>query len=412
MALRSFQERKVTTLSVYDEFGVRTIINVAGSSTRVGGALMPPDVVSAISEAASNSVNMVELQAAASKFIAEVTGAEAGYVTSGAAAGLTLGTAAILARLDPGKMERLPDTTGMKNEFIVSREHRSGYDHSVRLAGARLVEVGMNEQAAGAGVRRTEAWEYEVAITENTAGIAYTVAADSHPPLEQVVEVARRHDLPVLVDAAAQLPPISNLRRFIEVGADLVAFSGGKALRGPQSSGILCGRKDYIASVALQHLDTDEYFDIWDPPEDLIPKSRLIGMPRHGVGRGFKVSKENAIGLLTALKLFSRGGYSPDFDEQRGYLEYIVDGLSGLPVEPRIDVPDGEGYPMLHLAIDAQTLGKSGFDVSRQLKQGNPGVFVNEGSLSQDTLVVHPLNLDQPQTEVLTRQLRSALGGG
>ena len=151
MALRSFQERKVTTLSVYDEFGVRTIINVAGSSTRVGGALMPPDVVSAISEAASSSVNMVELQAAASKFIAEVTGAEAGYVTSGAAAGLTLGTAAILARLDPGKMERLPDTTGMKNEFIVSREHRSGYDHSVRLAGARLVEVGMNEQAAGAG---------------------------------------------------------------------------------------------------------------------------------------------------------------------------------------------------------------------------------------------------------------------
>ena len=373
---------------------------------------MPPDVVSAISEAASSSVNMVELQAAASKFIAEVTGAEAGYVTSGAAAGLTLGTAAILARLDPGKMERLPDTTGMKNEFIVSREHRSGYDHSIRLAGARLVEVGMNEQAAGAGVRRTEAWEYEVAITENTAGIAYTVAADSHPPLGQVVEVARRHDLPVLVDAAAQLPPISNLRRFIEVGADLVAFSGGKALRGPQSSGILCGRKDYIASVALQHLDTDEYFDIWDPPEDLIPKSRLIGMPRHGVGRGFKVSKENAIGLLTALKLFSRGGYSPDFDEQRGYLEYIVDGLSGLPVEPRIDVPDGEGYPMLHLAIDAQTLGKSGFDVSRQLKQGNPGVFVNEGSLSRDTLVVHPLNLDQPQTEVLTRQLRSALGGG
>ena len=227
-----------------------------------------------------------------------------------------------------------------------------------------------------------------------------------------MVEVARRHDLPVLVDAAAQLPPISNLRRFIEVGADLVAFSGGKSLRGPQSSGILCGRKDYIASVALQHLDTDEYFDIWDPPEDLIPKSRLIGMPRHGVGRGFKVSKENAIGLLTALKLFSRGGYSPDFDEQRGYLEYIVDGLSGLPVEPRIDVPDGDGYPMLHLAIDAQTLGKSGFDVSRQLKQGNPGVFVNEGSLSQDTLVVHPLNLDQPQTEVLTRQLRSALGGG
>jgi L-seryl-tRNA(Ser) seleniumtransferase len=372
---------------------------------------MPPDVIAAMSEAALSSVNMVELQAAASKSIAAATGAEAGYVTSGAAAGLTLGTAAILVGLDPGKMERLPDTTGMKNEFIISREHRSGYDHSVRLAGARLVEVGMNEQGAGAGVRRTEAWEYEAAITENTAGIAYTVTADSQPPLERVVEVAHRHGLPVLVDAAAQLPPISNLRRFIEMGADLVAFSGGKALRGPQSSGILCGSKDHIASVALQHLDTDEYFDIWDPPEDLIPKSRIIGMPRHGIGRGFKVSKENAIGLLTALKLFSEGAYSPDFDEQRGYLEYIADGLSGLPVEPRIDVPPGEGYPILHLDIDAQALGKSGFEIAQRLKQGNPGVFVNEKSLSQDTLIVHPINLSQPQTEALTRQLRSALGG-
>ena len=399
----------MTTLSVYDEFGVRTIINVAGSSTRVGGALMPLDVIEAMSEAASSSVNMVELQAAVSRSIAAATGAEAGYVTSGAAAGLTLGTAAILAGLDPGKMERLPDTTGMKNEFIISREHRSGYDHSVRLAGARLVEVGMNEQVAGAGVRRTEAWEYEVAMTENTAGIAYTVTADSQPPLDQVVEIAHRHDIPVLVDAAAQLPPISNLRKFIEIGADLVAFSGGKALRGPQSTGILCGGRDYIASVALQHLDTDEHFGIWDPPEELIPKSRIIGMPRHGIGRGFKVSKENAIGLLTALKLFSDGRYSPDLEEQRGYLEYIADGLSGLPVEPRIDLPDGEGYPMLHLVIDAPTLGKSGFDVSRELKLGSPGVFVNEGALSQDTLVVHPLNLDQPRTEALTRQLRNAL---
>lgn len=370
---------------------------------------MPPDVIEAMSEAAESSVNMVELQAAASRMIAEVTGAEAGYVTSGAAAGLTLGTAAILAGLDPGKMERLPDTTGMKNEFIISREQRNGYDHSVRLAGARLVEVGMNEQVAGAGVRRTEAWEYEVAITENTVGVAYTVTADSQPPLEEVLEVAHRHDIPVLVDAAAQLPPISNLRRFIELGADLVTFSGGKALRGPQSTGILCGRKEYIASAALQHLDTDEHFGIWAPPEELIPKSRIIGMPRHGIGRGFKVSKENAIGLLTALRLFSEAAYSPDFDEQRGYLEYVADGLSGLPLEPRIDIPDGEGYPMLHIVIDVQTLGKSGFEVSRQLKQGNPGVFVNEGSLSQDILVVHPLNLNQPRTEALTRQLRNAL---
>ena len=146
--------------NVYEQLGVKTIINVAGTSTRVGGALMPPEVVTAMSEASKASASMTDLQAAASRFIANITGAEAGYVTSGASASLTLGAAAILAKLDPGLMERLPDTSGMKNEFIVSREHRNGYDHSIRVAGGKFVEVGMNEQVSGAGVRRTEAVSY------------------------------------------------------------------------------------------------------------------------------------------------------------------------------------------------------------------------------------------------------------
>ena len=119
--------------------------------------------------------------------------------------------------------------------------------------------------------------------------------------------MARQHSLPVLVDAAGELPPISNLRSFIESGADLVAFSGGKALRGPQSTGILCGRKEYIASVALQHLDMDEHFEVWEPPEYFIAKSELAGLPRHGIGRGFKVAKEEIAGVLTALELFAEG---------------------------------------------------------------------------------------------------------
>jgi D-glucosaminate-6-phosphate ammonia-lyase len=399
-------------MSIYEDLGIRTIINLSGGSTRVGGALMPREVAEAMSRAAEESVSMVELQAAASRYIAEVTGAEAGYVTAGASAGLTLGTAAILAGLDPGRMERLPDTTGMKNEFIISREQRNGYDHAIRLAGARLVEVGMNEQVAGAGVRRTEAWEYEAAITDRTAGITYTVATDSQPPLEQVITVARRHGLPVLVDAAGQLPPASNLRKFTEMGADLVAFSGGKAIRGPQSSGILCGRSEHIASVALQHLDMDEYLAVWDPPDDFIPKSLIVGMPRHGIGRGFKVAKEEVVGLLTALRLFVEGKYRTEFDQQRKHLEYIADGLSGLPVEPRVILPNGEGYPLLHLMLDAQTLGKSGFEVSQELRRGNPGVFVNERLLTQDTLVINPMNLNQPRTEAVTRRLRAVLSGG
>lgn len=402
---------KDNRMSVYEEFGVRTIINVAGSSTRVGGALMPSEVVEAMGGAALESVNMVELQAAASRFIADITGAEAGYVTAGAASGLTLGTAAIMAGLDPAKMDLLPDTTGMKNEFVIAREHRNGYDHSIRLAGARLVEVGMDEVGAGAGARQVEAWEYEAAITEDTAGIAYVATTTSHPTLEQLVGVGRRNGVPVIVDAAAELPPISNLRAFVEIGADLVVFSGGKAIRGPQSTGIISGRNDLIASVALQHLDMDELFDIWDPPKDFIPKDKLVGLPRHGIGRGFKVTKEEIVGLLTALKLFVMGRSGSSSDEQRGYIEYIVDGLSGLPVDPTVDVPGDGGFPRLNLAIDRDAIGKSAREISRKLKQGDPGVFVGEGLLDWDTLVVSAMNLNQERTEAVTRRLWEVLSG-
>lgn len=396
-------------MNVYERFGVRTVINGSGTSTRVGGALMSAEVVNAMSAAALESVSIVELQAAASRYIGQVTGAEAGLVTSGASAGLTLGTAAILAKLDLGKMHRLPDTTGMKNEFIIAREQRSGHDHAFRAAGARLIEVGMNEQVAVSGLRRTEAWEYTTAVTDRTAGIAYVATPGSQPPFEQVVEIAHRHDLPVLVDAAGQLPPRSNLRAFIDLGADLVAFSGGKAIRGPQSTGILCGRREYVASAALQNLDTGEHFEIWDPPSDFIPKSSLSGMPREGIGRGFKVAKEEIIGLLTALKLFSEGGYDLDFEEQRQHLEYVVDGLSGLPVEPKVVTPEGEGCTLLHLVLDREALGRSGFEVCLELKQGNPGVYLSEVMLAQDTLVINPLNLNGPRTEALTHRLREVL---
>ena len=207
-------------MSIYGEFGVRTIINVSGASTRVGGALMPPVVVEAMARAAEESVSMPELQAGASRYIASVTGAEAGYVTAGASSALTLGAAAIMAGMDPGAMDRLPDTSGLRSEFIIAREHRNGYDHAVPVAGGTLVEVGMNEVVANAGVRRTEAWEYEAAVTERTAAIYYGQGQDSEPPLAEVVAVARRRGLPVLVDAAGELPPRANLRAFVDAGDD------------------------------------------------------------------------------------------------------------------------------------------------------------------------------------------------
>ena len=241
---------------------------------------MAPEVSEAMKEASQFCVDIAEFQARASEIIAGITGAEAGYVTSGAAAGLLLGTAACVTGLDPGKMNRLPDTSGMKNEVVISRSHRNFYDHAIRSTGIQLIEVGIADRFSGAGVRDTEAWEIADAITDRTAAVCYVAYPHTLPILEKVVEAAHAHDIPVIVDAAGQLPPADNLRKFIAQGADLVAFSGGKAIGGPQSSGILCGRRDLIMSVALQHLDMDILQEQWTPPPMLIDKAALPGAPQ------------------------------------------------------------------------------------------------------------------------------------
>ncbi|MBS0264071.1 MAG: aminotransferase class V-fold PLP-dependent enzyme, partial [Planctomycetes bacterium] len=356
-------------MSIYEQFGVSPIINVSGAVTRLGGAPMPDAVLQAFTSATGEAVPLEQLQAAASRKISRLTATEAGLVTAGSAAALTLGTAAILAGNDPGRMERLPHCAGFPCEFIVAREQRSGYDHAVRAAGARLIEVGFNEIVANAGVRRTEPWEYEAAIGPQTAGVLYVYSPDSQPLLERVVEVARRNRLPVLVDAAGELPPRKNLELIAARGADLVAFSGGKAIRGPQSTGILCGRRDLIASAAVQMLDMDDHYDLWDPPPDFIEKREFAGIPRHGIGRTMKVSKEEIVGLLTALDLFVSGAYDCHVAESRLWLETIATHLAGAPVRCQIiDTSDGETLPRLEIAVDERRLGKNAFDVCRRLR--------------------------------------------
>src|SRR5438874_3004524 len=319
-------------MSIYDDWGLEPIINASGAVTRLGGAPMPEAVLEAFCAAARESVPLDELQAVASRALAEATGAEAGLITSGAAAALTLGAAALLTGYDLGRMERLPSCDGFPHELVVAREQRNGYDHAVRAAGARLVEVGFNEIVAGAGVRRTEVWEYEAAFGPHTAGVFYVYDPGSRPPLAEVVARAHARGLPVLVDAAGELPPRSNLRALVASGADLVAFSGGKAIRGPQATGILCGRRDLIGAAAVQMLDLDDHYELWEPPPELIDKARLGGIPRHGIGRALKVSKEQIVALLTALRLFVDGAYDDELPAQRRRLEPITAALEGLPV--------------------------------------------------------------------------------
>lgn len=396
-------------MSVYEKYGLAPIINASGAVTRLGGAPMPAAVLDAFQRAASETVPLDQLQAAASRQIAEITQTEAALVTAGSAAALTLGTAAILTRFDLGRMERLPHCD-FPCEFVIAREQRSGYDHAIRAAGARLVEVGFNEIVSNAGVRRTEAWEYEAAFGPETAGVVYVEAPDARPSLKDVVARAHRHNLPVLVDAAGELPPRGNLSAIAATGADLVAFSGGKAIRGPQSTGILCGRRSLIAAAALQMLDMDDHPELWDPPADWLDRTQLDGLPRHGIGRGMKVSKEEIIALLTALELFTADAYGPERAAFRGYLERIIAALSETPATCRLfDPADGERPPVLEIQLNESRLGATAVEVCRRLRNGQPPIYVGHGRLAAGTLVIHPLCLNAESAQTLAGRLREEL---
>jgi D-glucosaminate-6-phosphate ammonia-lyase len=396
-------------VGIYEDLGIEPIINASGAVTRLGGAPMSSDVLKAFCEAAQESVPIEQLQAAASKAIAAATGAEAGLVTAGAAAALTLGTAAILARYDLGRMDRLPNCEGFPNEFVVAREHRNSYDHAVRAAGARLVEIGFHEILSGAGVRRAEAWEYEAAFGPRTAGVLYVMIEGAQPPLEEVVRRAHAHHLPVLVDAAAELPPRANLKALISSGADLVAFSGGKGIRGPQATGILCGRRELVGSAALQMLDMDDHWQLWNAPNELFDRDKLAGMPRHGIGRGYKVAKEQIVSLLVALKQFASGEYDRELNGFRERLNTIVAALVNSPAACRIDQDHEECLPILEIAIDEKSLGRTAFDVCRALRSGSPPCYVGHVGLPEGKLLINPLHLNDRRAAELARRLHEEL---
>jgi len=383
-------------MSVYAALGLTPIINAKGPSTRVSGGLLSPAVAAAMAEAASLCVDMADLQAAASAVIARHTGAEAGIVTSGAAAGLLLGAAACLARLDPARMARLPDATGMPNEIIVVRSQRNAYDHAVRAAGARLIEVGLPDRYSGAGIRDAELWEIAAAITPATAAILYVLTPRSQPSLAAVVELAHQHRLPVLVDAAAQLPPVANLRALPATGADLIAFSGGKAINGPQGSGILCGRRDLIMSAILQNLDLDLDWPSWNPPPTLIDKQRLPGLPTHGIGRSAKIGKETIVGLLTALELFAA-----ESDASRAARhQQTLDQLRQLAPELPFTLRPGPVPLLLIAAANAR-------QALVELQNGHPAIHLDPGALDQGLLRINPTCLRPEDLPLLAARLQA-----
>ncbi len=299
-------------MSRYEELGVRPVINASATLTRLGGSRMPQPVLDAMAAGAEAFVDLVELQHRVGERIAELTRNEACYVSSGAAASIAICVAACITGTDPAKIARLPHFDGPPAEVIVHRSQRNGYDHAARMTGATLVEIGM--------AHTTQRWELEAAITPRTACVLYFAGANYAPgslPLKDVIEIAHARGVPVLVDAAAQIPPVSSLWHYThDLGADIAIFSGGKGLRGPQSSGLVLGRRDIV--------------------EACYPN----GSPNQSIGRPMKVGKEEMLGMLAAVE------WSLAQDEAiilAGYEASVQGWLEGLQGIPGITVE--RGYP-------------------------------------------------------------------
>ena len=385
---------------IYAALGVKRRINAAGTLTRLGGALMDEEVVAAMTEAARASVDIGDLQAAASRTIARITGAQAGIVTTGAAAALTLAAAAAMTRWNIARMAALPHAEGFPNEILLPRTHHTGYAHALRASGARLVDLGHNDRGTGAGVRGIEAWEIEAAITPRTAAFAFAAIPANAADLETVAAVCKGKDIPIIVDAAAQLPPKSNLKRFLELGADLVAFSGGKAIGGPQASGILAGRRDLIGAALVQQLDMDVSPATWSPPE-LIDVAAMKGVPHHGLGRGFKAGKEEIVGLVVALERFA----AADDEASNAALEQRLQRIAKeIQVPSKLFSARETGkVPQLHVTV------KDPLEASRRLQAADPPVHLSERFAAQGILIVDPQALRPDDDAALAAALRKVL---
>ena len=367
----------------YSELDISPVINANATLTRLGGSLMPPEVVEAMFEAAKFFVDLPELQRRVGNRIALLTQNEACYVSSGAAGGIVVATAACITGTDMAAIHRLPDLTGLKNEVVVHKSHRNGYDHAVRQVGVKLVEIGYADGAFD--------WQLEDAINANTAAVIWfqgNMGGPNDIPLERVIDIAHARGVPVLVDAAAQLPPVENLWKFTQLGADAAIFSGGKDLRGPQSSGLVLGKQWLVDACALN------------------------GPPNHSIGRPMKVGKEEMLGLLAAVERY----LALDHEARASQMEEVITGwcselnrLDGVHAARSFPSEAQQPSARAHVDINAAAVGRTRDEIVQGLLDGSPSVSVALGPDS--SLYLNPMTLEDGEEEVVLARLVEEIRG-
>jgi D-glucosaminate-6-phosphate ammonia-lyase len=357
----------------FKELGIRPFINAAGTYTAMTASLMPPEVMDAITYASRHYVMLEELGEKVGERIAKLVKAEAAIVTSGAASALTLGTAGVLTGMDNQKMVDLPNLTNMKSEVIIQKSHRFGYDHAVRNCGVKLIEVETRE-------------ELERAINPQTAMMLFY---NNNNPIGQVKDeefalLGRKHGVPTMNDAAADVPPVENLWRYTAMGFDLVAFSGGKGIRGPQSAGLLIGRKDLIAAARRNA-----------PPNG------------NTIGRGMKVNKEEIVGMLAALELYVAKDHEKEGREFEKRAETIRTGAASVAgVKAEIFVPEIANHvPHVRVTWDGGTRAAAAAVVNA-MRDGEPSIAIRN---EEAALVIGVWMMRNGEEKVVARRLKEAL---
>lgn len=363
---------------VYRQLGIKPIINAAGTITTLGGSLMPPEVLAAWSAAATSFVNLPELQDRIGEQIAEMLGVEAALVTTGAAGGIVLGTAAALTYRDHGLVSRLPFPAQPRVEVIRQKSHHECYDNQVIACGARLVDVESRQ-------------DFEQAINERTAMMfAYNVhEGDSTIPQKEWVEAARKHSIPTLLDAAADTPPLDALSRYNQMGYDMVVFSGGKALRGPQDAGLLLGRKDLIAAA------------------------KLNAAPRCGnIGRGMKVSKEDMVAMWAAVRRYVNLDHAAEEQQWQQRIDVIVESVADLPsvTTRRVVPPIANHVPHLLIFWDESRLRIARSELKQKLAAGEPSIATARvHGTGDEGFLISVFMLEPGEDQVVGQRLRQIL---
>lgn len=368
-------------MGIYETLGVRTLVNAAGTVTNYGGSVMAPEVFAVMQEANRRFCRLEELQRQVGERIAAMLEVEAAYVTSSAAAGLLVTTAACMAGDDPARVAQLPDAAGMKSQVVVQRSHRLAYDQAMRLAGATFVEVEDDGAPPAQALR--------AAVGADTAAIlcmAHRLSDPASVPLDELVSIARAAGVPLIVDAASESPPPSTLTRFWKAGADLTIFSGGKSIMGPQSTGLVVGRKDLIKACAAN------------------------GNPFAAVGRPAKVSREEIIGLLKALELYLARDHDADrarWEAQIDHVERVL-ASAGRPIALKRMVK-GDTYTVPMLAV--RTLPDAGFTTGQlceALLAGEPRVVLAQHFIG-DGVVINPHVLQPGQERIVAERCLQVL---